>query len=105
MSMHKSLATKGRLRRHRNVLSRTERILSLEAEEKWSEETGSVFSLPKVRVIRLKKSHAKTKEEKTAEGAEAAAAPGAAPATAASSTAPAAKEAKGAKDAKAAGKK
>jgi len=84
MSIHKSLVSKGRLKRHRNVLTRTERLLKLEEEEKWVAGKDSVFSLPKVRVARLKKSHAKKKEEKqegvagteAAEGA-AVAAPGA----------------------------
>jgi len=75
MSIHKSLTTKNRLRRHRNVLSRLERILKLEEEERWSEEGDSVFALPKVRVARLKKSHAKKKEAtaeaEAAEGVEA----------------------------------
>ena len=78
MSIHKSLVAKGRLKRHRNVLTRTERLLKLEEEEKWGPGKDSVFSLPKVRVAKLKKSHAKKKEEKQegvegAEGAEGAA--------------------------------
>lgn len=80
MSMHKSLVAKGRLKRHRNVLTRTERLLKLEEEEKWAADKDSVFSLPKVRVAKLKKSHAKKKEkqEEEAEGVEGAV--GAAPA-------------------------
>jgi len=70
MSIHKSLVTKSRLKRHRNVLSRTERILKLEEEEKWAEGSNSVFALPKVRVARLKKSHAKKKEAKAEEAVE-----------------------------------
>jgi len=98
MSMHKSLVAKGRLKRHRNVLSRTERILKLEDEERWSSEKDSIFALPKVRVARLKKAH--VKKEKAAEGA--AAAPGAeAAAPAAAAATPAGKEAKpGAKEGK-----
>ncbi|MFH1732810.1 MAG: small basic protein [Planctomycetota bacterium] len=74
MSIHKSLVAKDRLKRHRNVLTRTERLLKLEQEEKWAAGKDSVFSLPKVRVARLKKSHAKKKGEKQegVEGAEAA---------------------------------
>jgi small basic protein (TIGR04137 family) len=96
MSMHKSLSAKGRLKRHRNVLTRTERISKLEQEERWKQEANSVFSLPKVRVIRLKKG-AKKKEEKAEEGAAAAPAAGAkapaagAKAPAAAKAAPAAK--------------
>ena len=70
MSIHKSLVAKSRLRRHRNVLSRTERILKLEEEEKWAAGNDSVFALPKVRVARLKKSHAKKKEAQAEEAAE-----------------------------------
>ncbi len=102
MSIHKSLVSKGRLRRHRNVLSRTERIQKLEEEERWSAESNSVFALPKVRVARLKKTHAK-KEEKAEEGGTAAA-PGAAPAAAAAPQAAAA-TAKETKPGKGGGKK
>jgi len=99
MSIHKSLVAKGRLKRHRNVLSRTERILKLEDEEKWSAEKDSVFALPKVRVARLKKAHAKKKEEKPEGAAAGAEAAGAAPAATAAQPAPAAKEAKPARGA------
>ena len=91
MSVHKSLVAKGRLKRHRNVLSRVERIAKLEEEERWSREKNSVFSLPKVRVQRLKRGHAKKKEEATEEGAAAEAV-----APAAAAAAAAAKPAKGA---------
>ena len=104
MSIHKSLVTKGRLRRHRNVLSRLERVLKLEEEERWAEDDDSVFALPKVRVARLKKSHAKKKEAKEEELAEGVEGAEAAPAAevAATETAPSkgAKPAKGAKSAK-----
>jgi small basic protein (TIGR04137 family) len=78
MSVHKSLVAKGRLKRHRNVLTRTERIGRLEDEEKWEPEKDSVFCLPKVRVAKLKKSHAKKKEAEGDEAVEGAAAEGAA---------------------------
>ena len=87
MSIHKSLVAKSRLRRHRNVLSRTERILKLEEEEKWAEGNDSVFALPKVRVARLKKSHIKKKEVKAEEAGE-----GAEGATEAAATTPEAPE-------------
>ena len=92
MSIHKSLVSRGRLKRHRNVLSRTERIIKLEEEERWSAEKNSVFALPKVRVTRLKRAHAKKKEEKPGE----AAVPGAA-APVAAAPQPSAREAKPAK--------
>lgn len=47
MSIDRSLKTKGALRRHRNVLSRGERIEQLQLENRWSEEDG-VTGLPKV---------------------------------------------------------
>lgn len=76
MSIHKSLVTRGKLARHRNVLKRDERIARLTEEEKWKAEADSVFGLQKVRNIlhRAKK----VKKETAAEG-EAAAVPGAAP--------------------------
>jgi small basic protein (TIGR04137 family) len=72
MSIHKSLSTKSRLKRHRNVLTRVERLAKLELEGRWTPEETSVFSLPKVRVIKLKKVHAKKKkaEDEAVEGAE-----------------------------------
>jgi small basic protein (TIGR04137 family) len=80
MTMDKSLVSRGRLTRHRNVLSRAERIALLEEEGKWKEEF-TVFGLPKVRNIKVKqRKAAKAEKEAVAapvEGAEAAA-PGAA---------------------------
>ena len=48
MSIDRSLKTKGALRRHRNVLSRGERIEQLQLENRWSEDEDSVTGLPKV---------------------------------------------------------
>ena len=72
MSLDKSLKIKGAHTRHRNVLSRSERIERLAEEGKWTEETDSVFGLPKVRNIMLtKKRKGPAKEaEETAEGAQ-----------------------------------
>ena len=47
MSIDRSLKVKGALSRHRNVLSRAERIAILKDEERWSE-TDSLMGLPKV---------------------------------------------------------
>lgn len=47
MSIDRSLKIKGALSRHRNVLSRAERIDILKDEEKWDTE-NSVYGLPKV---------------------------------------------------------
>lgn len=74
MSIDRSLKIKGALERHRNVLTRTERVGKLKDEERWLE-GQSVFGLPK---IAHRKSHAgkKVKEEAAAvEGAAAEAAP------------------------------
>jgi len=55
MSIHASLANKDKTGKgHRNVLKRFERILKLQEQETWSEKT-SVFNLPKVKSIKLKK--------------------------------------------------
>jgi len=61
MSIDRSLKIKGALARHRNVLTRVERIEQLKDEERWSED-DSLFGLPKVA---HRKSHAgrKLKEE------------------------------------------
>lgn len=65
MTIDKSLKTKGRLARSRNVLKREERILTLEDQDRW-EDGRSPLGLPKVRVIKAvlgKKKKKKTKEE------------------------------------------
>ena len=79
MSIHRSLKAANALERHRNVLSRAERIKTMKDQEKW-EDGRSVFGLPKI--AHRKVAIAKTKKAAAAvEGAEgAAAAPGAAPA-------------------------
>ena len=62
MSMDRSLKAASALTRHRNVLTRAERIKQLAEEERWSEEQ-SVLGLPKVahRSVKVGK---KAKEEK-----------------------------------------
>jgi small basic protein (TIGR04137 family) len=47
MSIDPSLKSKGALSRHRNVLSRNERLEILKEEDRW-EEGESVLGLPKV---------------------------------------------------------
>ena len=54
MSIDRSLKVKGALRRHRNVLTRAERIEQLKDEGRWSED-DSLLALPKVA---HRKSHA-----------------------------------------------
>jgi len=77
MSIDRSLKIRGALTRHRNVLTRAERIKQLKEEERWSEQ-DSLFGLPKVA---HRKSHAgrKTKAAPAKEIATEAAAEVAAP--------------------------
>ena len=77
MSIDKSLRRKNQLQRARNVLTRGERIRTMQNEERWPE-GRSPYGLPKVKVIKLVvKKAKKAKEEEKVEGAEetAAAAP------------------------------
>lgn len=80
MSMDRSLKSSGGLVRHRNVLSRVERIAVLEDAGRFSADQDSIFGLPKV-VHRKSTAGKKEKKEKAAEGdaAAAAAAPAAQP--------------------------
>ncbi len=85
MSIDKSLVPKGKLVRHRSVLTRTERIQHLTDEGLWDEKK-SVYGLPKVKTIKVKKK-VKVVKEKTEETADATAADAtAADATAATAT-------------------
>ena len=83
MSMDRSLKSKASLSRHRNVLTRAERIKILEDQEKFKKGEINPFGLPKV-AHRKAAVGGKTKKAAPKEG-EAAAAPaaGAAPAAAA----------------------
>jgi small basic protein (TIGR04137 family) len=92
MSVDRSLKLKDALVRHRNVLTRAERVQILKDEERWTEEQP-VLGLPKV--AHRKSAAGKKSKVEAAEAEGAAAAPGAA------AEAPAAAPA-GAKPAKAA---
>lgn len=70
MSIDRSLKIKGALARHRNVLTRAERIEKLKEEEQWSED-DSLFGLPKVA---HRKTHTGQKAAKKEAAVEAAAA-------------------------------
>lgn len=91
MSMDTSLKSKSTLARHRNVLSRTERIAVLKETGRWEE--GKATGLPKV--AHRKASVGKKDKAEKKEGAEAAAAaaPDAKAAAGAKAAAPAAKPA------------
>ena len=75
MSIDRSLKIKGALKRHRNVLTRAERIEQLKDEERWSED-DSLFGLPKVAHRKSysgrkeKAAPSKEPEAETPEGAE-----------------------------------
>jgi small basic protein (TIGR04137 family) len=89
MSLDRSLKSANALIRHRNVLTRTERLAKLSEEERWTD-AKSVFGLPKV--AHRKQELAKVEKEAVVEGAVGTAAPaGAAPAAGAKGAAPAAK--------------
>jgi small basic protein (TIGR04137 family) len=89
MSLDRSLRSANALVRHRNVLTRAERLEKLAEEEKWNE-SKSPFGLPKVAHRKLEVAKP-VKEEAPAEGAAVPGAPGAAPAAgAAGAAAPAA---------------
>ena len=95
MSLDRSLKGANALVRHRNVLTRGERLDKLKEEEKWNE-SRSPLGLPKV--AHRKMALAKAEKEETAEGAT----PGAAPAAGAAAPAAGAKGAAPAAAAKAA---
>lgn len=78
MSIDRSLKLKDSLKRHRNVLSRGERIEILKREERWEE--GKVMGLPKVahRKTSVGKKAAVKKEAAEGQESVASAAPSAA---------------------------
>ncbi len=77
MSIDRSLKLKDALSRHRNVLSRTERIEKLQEEERW-QETDGVTGLPKVA---HRKGHTGKKAAKAEEAATETAGPAQTPAS------------------------
>jgi small basic protein (TIGR04137 family) len=62
MSVDRSLRTRSSLERHRNVLSRAERVAYLKENDRWSEE-NPVLGLPKVPHRKLKAGKKKEKKE------------------------------------------
>ena len=71
MSLDRSLKSRDALSRHRNVLTRKERLEILADEGRWEEGEGSVFGLPKVAHRKLaagkKTKKAKEQEEEKVE--------------------------------------
>jgi small basic protein (TIGR04137 family) len=95
MSLDRSLKSASSLVRHRNVLTRAERLDVLKEQEKW-DESKPVFGLPKVAHRKLEVGKAVKEEATEGEAATGAtpapgAAKGAAPAAGAKAAAPAAK--------------
>lgn len=80
MSVDRSLKIKDALVRHRNVLTRAERVQTLKEEERWTEEQ-SVLGLPKV-------AHRKSTAGKKAKDVASEAAPGTAGGTSGTTPAP-----------------
>ena len=95
MSLDRSLKGKSTLERHRNVLRRSERVVTLEDREKWSEGKSSVFGLVKVGHRKQVTAKKAPKAAAATDEAAAAATPaaGAKAAPAAKAAAPAAKTA------------
>ncbi len=73
MSRDKSLKSASALTRHRNVLSRMERIEKLKEEERWSADSAP-FGLPKVAHRKVAVGGKDKKAAKTEEGKDGAAA-------------------------------
>ena len=71
MSIDRTLKSRSALTRHRNVLTRAERIQLLADDGRWEEDENSVFGLPKVtnRKSAAGKKVKKVKAEETADAA------------------------------------
>ena len=69
MSIHPSLSSKDKGKRHRSVLKRFERLKEMLEKEKWKE-GNSVFGLPKLKSLRWKLKKAKKTAETEAAAAE-----------------------------------
>ena len=69
MSIDKSLISKSKLVRQRNVLTRPERIKHLTDEGLWDEKK-SVYGLPKVKIVKIKKKVKVKKAAEVTEGAD-----------------------------------
>ncbi|MCP5005485.1 MAG: small basic protein [Planctomycetes bacterium] len=69
MSIDKSLSNKGKLTRHRSVLTRSERVKILTDEGVWKD-GRSMFGLPKIKTVKMRKKgkSAKDKGEEASTG-------------------------------------
>jgi small basic protein (TIGR04137 family) len=65
MSIHPSLSSASKTKRHRSVLKRFEKLRVLIEKGKW-QEGDSVFALPKVKTLKIKVKKEKAKETEEA---------------------------------------
>lgn len=63
MSIHSSFRTGGASAKHRNVLSRLERLEKLEAADRWNATEDGLFGMPKVRSIKVAMKKKKKKKD------------------------------------------
>lgn len=68
MSIHRSFRSSSTMEKHRNVLSRMERIIRMGKLGRWDEDAQSVFNLPKLRNIKVR-GKKKAAEDKAADAA------------------------------------
>ena len=66
MSQHPSLSSSQKHKRHRSILKRYERLKHMKEKGTWGEGKGSIFGLPKIKMLKFK-----VKKEKVVEGAAA----------------------------------
>ncbi len=67
MSIHSSFHSGNASGKHRNVLSRLERLEKLEAAGRWDSNEQGLFGLPKVRSIKVAMKKKKKKEDEEEE--------------------------------------
>ncbi len=70
MSIHSSFRTGGSSAKHRNVLTRLERLEKLETAERWNSAEDGLFGMPKVRSIKVAMKKKKKKGEEEEEAAK-----------------------------------
>ena len=68
MGVHSSLKKSSKLAAARSVMSRGERIKLMQDKGSWSEDSGKVLGLPKIKIIKIKaaKKAVKAPEDKKA---------------------------------------
>lgn len=68
MSIDRSLRLKASLSRHRNVLTRAERVATLMEADRWDEDKSTALHMPKVSHRKVKAAAKKKKKTEDAEG-------------------------------------